>query len=146
MGRRFRSRTEARWAVFFQNLGVHWEYELQGYIVRGHAYLPDFWIEDWSAWFEVKPTSERQNANSLMWLLQTLRRDTHAKQAYVAFGSPDLIRGSYIVNDCCVFTHVDVLGPGRGAPEDGVAYEAYRRAMEERFESPIRKPQDLVDV
>jgi len=142
----FRSRTEARWAVLFDALGVHWEYEPEGYIVRGHAYLPDFWIEDWCAWFEVKPTSERQNANSLMWLLQTLRRDTHAKQAYVAFGAPDLIRGSYIVNDCCVFTHVDLLGPTHRAPEDGVAYEAYRRAMEERFESPHRKPQDLVDV
>jgi hypothetical protein len=132
----FRSRTEARWACFFQHLGVEWHYELEGYRLRdGRCYLPDFWIEDWSAWFEVKPTTERQNADSLTWLLQELRRETRAKQAYVAFGAPDLIRGSYIVNDCCVFTHVDVTGPTHRAPEDGVAYEAYRRAMEERFDA-----------
>jgi len=134
-GRYFRSRTEARWCVFFEALGVRWEYEPEGYIVRGKAYLPDFWIEDWSAWFEVKPMTERQNANSLVWLLQQLRRDTRARNAYVCFGGPDLIRGSMIVDDCCVYTHVAELGPTHRAPSEGVAYEAYRRAMEERFET-----------
>jgi hypothetical protein len=133
----FRSRTEARWACFFQHLGVTWHYELEGYRLRSGPYLPDFWIEEWRAWFEVKPVTERQNANSLTWLMQDLRRATGARQAYVCFGAPDLIRGSMIVNDCCMFTHVDVLGPTHRAPEDGVAYEAYRRAMEERFEHRV---------
>ena len=30
-GYRFRSRLEARWAVFFDTLGVKWEYEPEGY-------------------------------------------------------------------------------------------------------------------
>lgn len=30
-GRRFRSRLEARWAVFFDALDIHWEYEPQGF-------------------------------------------------------------------------------------------------------------------
>ncbi len=141
----FRSRTEARWACFFEHLGVRWEYELEGYVLRdGTRYLPDFYIHEWDAWFEVKPTTDRQFAHSHVHTLSMLRRFTHTTNAYVAFGAPDLIRGSYIVNDCCVFTHVDVLGPTHRAPEDGVAYEAYRRAMEERFESPHRKPQRLV--
>jgi hypothetical protein len=136
----FRSRTEARWAVLFDALGVTWEYEIEGYVLRdGTRYLPDFYIHEWDAWFEVKPVTDRQFAHSHVHTLSMLRRFTHTKNAYVAFGSPDLIRGSYIVNDCCVFTHVDVLGPTHRAPEDGVAYEAYRRAMEERFESPHRK-------
>jgi hypothetical protein len=136
----FRSRTEARWAVLFDALGVRWEYEIEGYVLRdGTRYLPDFYIHEWDAWFEVKPTTDRQFAHSHVHTLSMLRRVTHAKNAYVAFGAPDLIRGSYIVNDCCVFTHVDVLGPTHRAPEDGIAYEAYRRAMEERFESPHRK-------
>lgn len=29
-GCRFRSRLEARWAVFFDHLGIEWEYEPQG--------------------------------------------------------------------------------------------------------------------
>lgn len=32
-GYRFRSRLEARWAVFFDTLGVQWEYEKEGYVL-----------------------------------------------------------------------------------------------------------------
>lgn len=57
-GCRFRSRTEARWAVFFNNLDIKWEYEPQGYVVGGQPYLPDFLISGlgtgFSMWFEVK--------------------------------------------------------------------------------------------
>lgn len=42
-GYRFRSRLEARWAVFFDSLGVKWEYEPEGFDLRdGVRYLPDF--------------------------------------------------------------------------------------------------------
>ena len=42
-GYRFRSRLEARWAVFFDAWGVTWEYEPEGFIVPGYGYyLPDF--------------------------------------------------------------------------------------------------------
>lgn len=39
----FRSRLEARWAVFFDSCGVKWDYEQEGYDVGGGIkYLPDF--------------------------------------------------------------------------------------------------------
>lgn len=42
-GYRFRSRLEARWAVFFDAIGVDWEYEVEGYSLPDKtAYLPDF--------------------------------------------------------------------------------------------------------
>lgn len=42
-GYRFRSRLEARWAVFFDALGVRYEYEPEGYeLPSGKKYLPDF--------------------------------------------------------------------------------------------------------
>ena len=42
-GYRFRSRLEARWAVFFDACGVKWEYEPEGYdLGDGLYYLPDF--------------------------------------------------------------------------------------------------------
>ena len=42
-GYRFRSRTEARWAVFFDKLGLRWDYEEQGYVLpKAGNYLPDF--------------------------------------------------------------------------------------------------------
>lgn len=41
-GCRFRSRLEARWAVFFDRLGIEWEYEPQGFEGDYGRYLPDF--------------------------------------------------------------------------------------------------------
>lgn len=42
-GYRFRSRLEARWAVFFDACRVDWEYEPEGYdLGDGLWYLPDF--------------------------------------------------------------------------------------------------------
>ncbi len=57
----FRSRIEARWAVFFDTLGVKWEYEKEGYDLSGTWYLPDFWLPELESWVEVKgqkPTRE----------------------------------------------------------------------------------------
>lgn len=44
-GYRFRSRLEARWAVFFDALGLNWKYESEGFDVDGEYYLPDFFVE-----------------------------------------------------------------------------------------------------
>lgn len=43
-GYRFRSRLEARWAVFFDELGIEWEYEKEGYEDGGVCFLPDFYL------------------------------------------------------------------------------------------------------
>lgn len=45
-GYKFRSRLEARWAVFLDALGVKWEYEPEGFkLPNGKWYLPDFKVE-----------------------------------------------------------------------------------------------------
>ena len=54
-GYRFRSRLEARWAVFFDALGVKWEYEPEGYELDGVRYLPDFYLPQVRMYGEVKP-------------------------------------------------------------------------------------------
>ena len=54
-GYRFRSRLEARWAVFFDALDVKWEYEKEGFHLPAGDYLPDFWLPEWECWVEVKP-------------------------------------------------------------------------------------------
>ncbi len=55
-GYRFRSRLEARWAVFFDALGVRYEYEKEGYDLGAPGwYLPDFWLPQVKMWGEVKP-------------------------------------------------------------------------------------------
>ena len=46
-GYRFRSRLEARWAVFFDALGIRYEYEPEGFeLDDGTRYLPDFYLPD----------------------------------------------------------------------------------------------------
>lgn len=55
-GYKFRSRLEARWAVFFDSLGIRYEYEKEGFdLPEVGRYLPDFWLPDYEAWVEVKP-------------------------------------------------------------------------------------------
>lgn len=57
-GCRFRSRLEARWAVFFNHLGIRWEYESQGYeLPDGTRYLPDFHLPVGDLFVEVKGNS-----------------------------------------------------------------------------------------
>jgi hypothetical protein len=63
-GCRFRSRLEARWAVFLTELGLDWDCEREGFVIDGTPYLPDFWLPSidpecralgWGLWLEIKP-------------------------------------------------------------------------------------------
>lgn len=42
----FRSRLEARWAVFFDSMGISWQYEPEGFGFGGMKYLPDFLLRE----------------------------------------------------------------------------------------------------
>lgn len=60
-GYRFRSRLEARWAVFFDHAHIKYEYEPQGFELEdGTRYLPDFYLPEYDYYVEVKPP--RDNA------------------------------------------------------------------------------------
>jgi len=63
-GNRYRSRLEARWAVFLESLKIDFEYEREGYQTKsGRGYLPDFWLPNVGVrgvappgtWLEIKP-------------------------------------------------------------------------------------------
>jgi len=67
----FRSRLEARWAMFFDYLKLKWEYEPEGYFLdKPHKYdaelmyLPDFLVrtpQNKEMWIEVKPFTTTKN-------------------------------------------------------------------------------------
>jgi hypothetical protein len=65
-GYKFRSRLEARWAVFFDSLDFKWEYEPEGFhLPNGEMYLPDFRVtspQGMIAWYEVKPEGVTSDA------------------------------------------------------------------------------------
>lgn len=53
-----RSKTEARWAVYFDQLGIKWNYEPEPFdFGEGIFYLPDFYLPEFKTYAEVKPDS-----------------------------------------------------------------------------------------
>ena len=63
----FRSRLEARWAVFFDTLGIQWEYEPEGIVLSdGTHYLPDFYLPDFHCFFEVKRKGIRVRQRAML--------------------------------------------------------------------------------
>ena len=62
-GIKFRSRLEARWAVFFDSLRLAWEYEPEGFdLGDGVLYLPDFWLGKMRCWIEIKGDDPNEDA------------------------------------------------------------------------------------
>ena len=75
----FRSRLEARWAVFFDRLELRWEYEPQGYVLDGTPYLPDFKLVlpgDRVVLAEVKPAEADWHEGRHVKLCRALARGT----------------------------------------------------------------------
>ena len=64
-GYRFRSRLEARWAVFFDAAGIKYEYEPEGFEFYNcetdttDRYLPDFYLPQFDCYAEVKPSVQK---------------------------------------------------------------------------------------
>ena len=89
-GRFFRSRLEARWAVFLDTLEVEWVYEREAYALRGGlAYLPDFWLPELDCWVEIKGEEASQEAHEKARALATATD----KRVYIFSGSIELPQG-----------------------------------------------------
>jgi hypothetical protein len=164
-GIRFRSRLEARYAILFDELGLKWEYEKEGFDIHGKKYLPDFWFPEQKWWIEIKggkPTREEEC------LLYEVAEHTHAKAAYIFFGQMHMpgevtswdgdssgymiypLWDSYhIFCQCPVCHKIGIEFCGRGArvcgdkcmPDDdtNLLIKSYREAIGARFEYDERK-------
>ena len=66
-GYAFRSRLEARWAIFLDWMNIAYNYESEGFELDGLRYLPDFYLRDGirlygedellcNVWVEIKPS------------------------------------------------------------------------------------------
>ena len=88
-GYRFRSRLEARWAVFFDQLGVAWEYEPEGFdLPEAGRYLPDFYLPGSGVFFEVKGVKPTDDETMKAYVLA---RET-GKPVVIACGMMDYDR------------------------------------------------------
>lgn len=145
-GVRFRSRLEARWAVFFDALGLAWEYEPEAYTDGSVMYLPDFWLPELELFWEVKPneTTARADIAKHRMLVQVTGCElfvVHRTPAEIAkFDSPDF-DGQFCSDDTaewgyCAEAH---LSSGwLGCDSLGDVLNAIDEAAQIRFYEPGR--------
>ena len=90
-GFRFRSRLEARWAIFFDMIGLKYEYEVEGFEMNGLRYLPDFYIPSLDRWFEIKakPLSEYEMKKCEEFCFN---KDNENIKFSVLVGSPEAVK------------------------------------------------------
>lgn len=92
-GYRFRSRLEARWAVFLKSLGIVYEYEKEGFdLGDGIKYLPDFWLPKQEVWLEIKPLLERTEVRSF-YLAGKVCEGDDWRSALIGLGNHSWYRG-----------------------------------------------------
>lgn len=86
----FRSRLEARWAVFFDALGIQWEYEPEGLVLSdGSSYLPDFYLISFNCYFEVKRAGIKETEEGKRAVHKISDGvDTDTWAGLIAFGDP----------------------------------------------------------
>jgi hypothetical protein len=93
-GYRFRSRLEARWAVFFDALGLEYEYEPEGFdLGDGLYYLPDFHLPDFfcgcPAWVEIKPDIPKPDSIEIKKIIRFQEQIVPDSMIVLAVGDPE---------------------------------------------------------
>jgi hypothetical protein len=100
---RMRSRLEARWAVWFDALGIRWQYERAPVWLRGHGRWPDFWLEKEQVWVEIKPAGvamdeemalavHEQTGSPLLWVSGPPLRNAY-EVSLLDFGGAEVVEG-----------------------------------------------------
>lgn len=114
-GCNFRSRLEARWAVFFDALNMRWQYEPEGFELSTGRYLPDFWLPETQVWIEIKGVdpSERDQARFLELARETAARG-HRSRLLGPVGRQTAEFKGHVGVPCFIASteYVPLAGPG----------------------------------
>ena len=85
-GYRFRSRAEARWAVFFDAAGIDYMYEPEGFkFDDGTMYLPDFYLPDQKTFFECKGLMSKQDEHKIEQLAKAISEPGKERELIIGF-------------------------------------------------------------
>ena len=104
-GIQFRSRLEARWAVFFDELGIEWDYEPETFATQYGYYMPDFYLPSINRWFIVKGTKMHEDERKKVYDLCRLTNAT----AIIANGSIPEKFGFYLPGDSSHCNNFELL-------------------------------------
>lgn len=165
-GYHFRSRLEARWATFFDTLGIKYEYEPEGFELPSGRYLPDFFLPDIlkGTWVEIKSDSDKVDINRTDKLLEELTlatdkpsllirgtpMDMYKRGAFETYKEYPIWTGgggwdnNYIFCICPWCGKVGLEYDGRGARVCG--YKTHFASEKEALEATISKSQGLYRV
>lgn len=87
----FRSRLEAKWAVFFDLVGAKWVYEPDGFKTKLGNYLPDFYLPEHDCFVEVKPYFKEGDKECEKWINKGLEVHKITEKPFLfLFGNPNL--------------------------------------------------------
>lgn len=162
-GIKYRSRLEARWAVYFDHLGIKYEYEPEGFTdSMGSNYLPDFYLPDVyyrktvkkGIYIEIKPSSYvDEQVKSSSWFNEplflfkgppagTCVYDSEVNNMFECWsGGWDNHMGLFICDNCGLIKIAYSFGNGWGCQNCNSSTcidkfdEAESLALSERFES-----------
>lgn len=109
-GYRFRSRLEARWAVFFDMAEIGWEYEPEGFSIGADKYLIDFKIQSIESkpvdlYVEIKPQKPTEEE-----IKKCFNLALHSKiDVIMICGSPGIIEFNKLVGDWSIKTGYTII-------------------------------------
>lgn len=90
-GYKFRSRLEARWAVFFDEMGIKYEYEPEGFeLSDGTKYLPDFYLPESGSFFEVKGIMNDKDMHKVLLFIDDSKKSVAVGYNDFSFQSCDM--------------------------------------------------------
>ena len=137
-GYRFRSRTEARFAVMWRALGWAYQYEKDGFALEQGAYLPDFYLNDRAVFFEIKGLMPSDREIGFCASLA----DEHDATVFLAVGQPAHDAAVYRFepreNDCTIATlEIELKRLGAAPDEINRAVMCARSARFEHGQQPV---------
>lgn len=138
-GYRFRSRLEAKWAIFFDELKIKYQYELEGYeLPNGMRYLPDFYIESMDVFVKIKPSIDLISNEEIDKMISfSIDR---GKNLLLITGEPTK-DSMYFLSDRTAYTIDEIiLLNGNTNPSDIYAYWKHKLTME----SPVSIEKDAI--
>jgi hypothetical protein len=113
----FRSRLEARYAVYFDKLGWKYEYEAEGYKLDSGFYLPDFYFPEIDCFAEVKAKKLNELEMKLCYeLTERLSNNNQQIKVLLLEGQPDYktfrgISADFLYDDIIPITKGDKYYP-----------------------------------
>ena len=120
-GTTFRSRLEARWAIFFDLLELKWLYEPEGYFLGEEGkndpklcYLPDFLLrspQGKDIWIEIKPRNiiSSDKFSKFKKMIESDKKESRTKTFLLSGQPSDILETRQICPRCAGFISLDYV-------------------------------------